>query len=95
MDPKLKERAFPQHDDEYPALLLEIASIWQEQSYDRYHQPFNLANIVPDPYWECRRHSDKLAGRQAKKRRLYRIAWDLDDSEDANHSNRKHVQAID
>ncbi|KAL6902627.1 heterokaryon incompatibility domain-containing protein [Trichoderma evansii] len=99
LDPQLKERAFPQHDDDYIALLCQLASTWQEQPYDLYHRPFNLANIVPDPYWECRRHSDELAKQQAKKRRVRHITSDVDDpedAEDADHSDRKLVyQAID
>ncbi|UKZ59560.1 uncharacterized protein TrAtP1_000861 [Trichoderma atroviride] len=98
LDPQLKERAFPQHDDAYVALLCQLASTWQEQPYDLYHRPFHLVNMVPDPYWECRRHSDELAKRQAKERRVNHITSDVnvDSPEDADHSARKLVhQAMD
>ncbi|KAL7924299.1 heterokaryon incompatibility domain-containing protein [Trichoderma austrokoningii] len=81
LDPQLRERAFPQYDDAYP--------------YDIYHRPFDLANIVPDPYWECRRRSDELAKRQAKERRLNHITSDLIGADDAKHSARRLLhQAI-
>lgn len=98
LDPQLKERTFPQHDDAHVALSCQLASRWQEQPYDLYHRPFNLVNMVPDPYWACRRHSDELAKRQAKERRVNHIISDVDvDSpEDTDHSERKLLrQAID
>ncbi|KAK1244940.1 hypothetical protein MKX08_004569 [Trichoderma sp. CBMAI-0020] len=98
LDPQLKERAFPQHDDAYVALLRQLASTWQEQPYDLYHRPFHLVNMVPDPYWECRRHSDELAKRQATARRVNHITSDVNGNnpEDVDHSARKLVhQAMD
>jgi hypothetical protein len=90
-NPQLKERAFPQHDDDYVALLCQLASTWQEQPYDLYHRPFNLVNMIPDPYWECRRHMDELAKRQARKRRLRSIRSDVDAAEDQDLSDREHL----
>ncbi|KAM0462723.1 hypothetical protein ACHAPV_003547 [Trichoderma viride] len=98
LDPQLKVRAFPQHDDASVALLYQLASTWQEQPYDLYHRPFSLINMVPDPYWECRQHSDELAKRQAKERRVNLITSevDVDSPEDTDHSERKLVhQAMD
>jgi hypothetical protein len=82
LDPQLKEQTLPQHDDAYVALLCQLALTWQEQPYDLYHRPFDLANIVSDPYWECRRYSDELAKRQAKERRLRHITSAVGDAED-------------
>lgn len=98
LDPQLKERVFPQHDNAHVTLLCQLASTWQEQPYDLYHRPFHLVNMVPDPYWECRRHGDELAKRQAKERRVNHITSDVDvdRSEDTDHSGRKLVhQAMD
>lgn len=92
--PQLREQAFPQHDDGYVALLRQLASTWQKQPYDLYHRPFNLVNMVPDPYWKCRRHSDDLAKRQATKRRVINIVSDVDSPGDTDHSKRKLLHQI-
>ncbi|KAK4059476.1 hypothetical protein Trihar35433_10752 [Trichoderma harzianum] len=67
--PQLRELVFPPHNDEYVALFGQLASAWHQQSYDLYHRPFDLLNVIPDPYWESRRHKDELAKHQAKNRR--------------------------
>ncbi|PTB62266.1 HET-domain-containing protein [Trichoderma citrinoviride] len=52
-----------------PNLKERLASSWSQQPYDLYHRPFDLLNVVPDPYWETRRQQDDLAKQQAKQRK--------------------------
>ncbi|UKZ78188.1 hypothetical protein TrVFT333_005923 [Trichoderma virens FT-333] len=74
LHPQLRERAFPPHDAEYVALLNKLASAWHQQPYDLYHRPFDLLNVIPDPYWESRRQNDEIAKQQAKERdKIYQI----------------------
>ncbi|KAL7905862.1 hypothetical protein GGI35DRAFT_459508 [Trichoderma velutinum] len=82
LDPQLREQVFPPHDAEYVALLGQLASAWHQQPYDLYHRPFDFLNVIPDPYWESRRHMDELAKHQAKSRRSRRIRSDVEAIED-------------
>ncbi|KAL7940715.1 heterokaryon incompatibility domain-containing protein [Trichoderma barbatum] len=85
LDSQLKELVFPPNNDKYAALVFQLASLWHRQPYDLYHRPFNLSNVIPDPYWEYRRHKDELAKQQAKNRRSIcirsRINSNLDSSD--------------
>jgi len=46
-----------------------LASMWRQQPYDLYHRPFSFLYIVPDPYWETRKHGDELARRHTRRYR--------------------------
>jgi len=54
-----------EHEDEFTYL----ASLWNKQPYDLYRRPFNLLNVVPDPYWHLRRERDELARRKTWQHR--------------------------
>ncbi|KAK4060261.1 uncharacterized protein Triagg1_10811 [Trichoderma aggressivum f. europaeum] len=88
--PQLREQVFPPHSNEYVALLGQLASAWHQQPYDLYHRPFDLLNVIPDPYWESRRHKDELAKDQAKNRRSRRIRSTLEIIE--NPSDREFLR---
>ncbi|KAL7928956.1 heterokaryon incompatibility domain-containing protein [Trichoderma chlorosporum] len=82
LDPELREQIFPTHDAEYVALLSHLGSTWHQQPYDLYHRPFDLLNVIPDPYWESRRCEDELAKQQARNRRSMQIKSNLETIED-------------
>ena len=44
-----------------------LAAVWQQQPFDLYHRPFQLLNVVPDPYWGVRKHDDPLAKRKSRE----------------------------
>ncbi|OTA07293.1 hypothetical protein A9Z42_0081710 [Trichoderma parareesei] len=83
LGPALKARVFPPHDDEHVALVCQLASTWSQQPYDLYHRPFDLLNVVADPYWETRRQEDELARQQAQKRKTGCIRSSLDGIKDS------------
>lgn len=53
--------------------LEEVASLWHQQPYDLYHRPFRFVHIIPDPYWEIRKHDDDLALLHTRKWRTLPI----------------------
>ncbi|KAL7814949.1 HET domain-containing protein [Trichoderma aethiopicum] len=78
LQPDLKVRVFPAHDNEHVALVSQLASTWSQQPYDLYHRPFDLLSVIPDPYWETRRQGDGLAKQQARKRKAGCLKSSLD-----------------
>ncbi|RFU78969.1 hypothetical protein TARUN_3273 [Trichoderma arundinaceum] len=78
IDPQIKELAFPPHDDDYVTLVHQLASMWHQQPYDLYHRPFDLLNVIPDPYWKSRQDKDELAKKQSSNRHSSYIKSEVD-----------------
>ncbi|KAH7379332.1 hypothetical protein DE146DRAFT_761521 [Phaeosphaeria sp. MPI-PUGE-AT-0046c] len=49
----------------YTRQFEELAELWQTQPYDLYHRPFDLPNVIPDPYWQTRKVEDQVARQQS------------------------------
>ncbi|KAL6862071.1 hypothetical protein J3F83DRAFT_221824 [Trichoderma novae-zelandiae] len=53
-----------------------------DEADDLYDRPFNLLNVIPDPYWESRRQGAELAKQQAKQPKVRCIRSGVDGFKD-------------